>query len=342
MPVTAPGLAAAGNLCRRHRAPDHLLQRIPVVGKIVRFAFSLGLLAFLIFILLQQAPYKPTLARIADTLGLDDQQVSGGEVHVRMSSDGHFWVKATINGVPRRMLIDSGATVTALSEETARVAHVASGSGTLAPVILRTANGMAPARTGSIDELRVGNIVARNLRMVTAPGLTGLDVLGMNFLSQAAIVAASRTTCWSWSRTIRSRAGRLKAEALFQCRPCRRRAARLDEEGKMRLNYAIKFVGDMSSAVAFYRDALAADLALRIAVLERVETGATTLALHPASPENPAGTMQLGLGTEDIDNFYSAGQAEGLVFTSPPTDVHGTRIARFRDPDGAEISVSAA
>jgi predicted enzyme related to lactoylglutathione lyase len=29
-----------------------------------------------------------------------------------------------------------------------------------------------------------------------------------------------------------------------------------------------------------------------------------------------------------------------LVFTSPPTDVHGTRVARFRDPDGAEISVS--
>jgi aspartyl protease family protein len=36
-----------------------LLQRIPLVGRIVRFAISLGLLAFLIFILLQQAPYQP-------------------------------------------------------------------------------------------------------------------------------------------------------------------------------------------------------------------------------------------------------------------------------------------
>ena len=51
-------------------------------------------------------------------------------------------------------------------------------------------------------------------------------------------------------------------------------------------------------------------------------------------------SVQLGLGTTDIDNFYAAGQAEGIVFTSPPTDVHGTRIARFRDLDGAEISVS--
>ncbi len=47
-------------------------------------------------------------------------------------------------------------------------------------------------------------------------------------------------------------------------------------------------------------------------------------------------SVQLGLGTADIDNFHAAGQAEGLIFTSPPSDMHGTRIARFRDPDGAE------
>jgi predicted enzyme related to lactoylglutathione lyase len=50
--------------------------------------------------------------------------------------------------------------------------------------------------------------------------------------------------------------------------------------------------------------------------------------------------VQLGLGTTDIDNFYAAAQAEGVAFTSPPTDMHGTRVARFRDLDGAEISVS--
>lgn len=160
-----------------------LLQRIPVVGRVIRFAFSLGLLAFLIFILLQQAPYQPELARFTAKLGLDDQQVSGKELRVKMSSDGHFWVVASINGVKRRMLIDSGATVTAISEATARAADIDAGTG-LAPVVLRTANGSTPARTGSIDELRVGNIVARNLKIVTAPGLGRLDVLGMNFLSK--------------------------------------------------------------------------------------------------------------------------------------------------------------
>jgi aspartyl protease family protein len=160
-----------------------LLQRIPYVGRIIRLGFSLALLAFLIFILLQQAPYQPELGRFTQRLGLDDQQVVGKELRVAMAPDGHFWVLASVNGVKTRMLIDSGATVTAISEETARSAGVDTGRG-LTPVMIRTANGVAPAEIGSIDELRAGNIVARNLRIVTAPGMGGLDVLGMNFLSQ--------------------------------------------------------------------------------------------------------------------------------------------------------------
>src|SRR5947208_10466777 len=134
-----------------------LIQRIPVVGRLIRFAVSLGLLAFFIYLVLQQAPYQPQLARFTSALGLDDQKVEGRELHVQMSGDGHFWVVASINGVKRRMLIDSGATVTAISDNTARAASVDTGAG-LTPVVLRTANGMAPARTGSVDELKVGNI----------------------------------------------------------------------------------------------------------------------------------------------------------------------------------------
>jgi len=159
-----------------------LLQRLPYVGRIIRFLFSFAILAFAVFLLLQQAPYQPTLARLTETLGLNNQIVSGKELRVRMSPDGHFWVNAKINGVERRMLIDSGATVTALSTDTARASGVDTGMG-LAPVVLRTANGATPAETGTVDELRVGNIVARDLKVVSAPGLD-LDVIGMNFLSE--------------------------------------------------------------------------------------------------------------------------------------------------------------
>src|SRR5687768_17609544 len=93
-----------------------LLFRLPVLGRLLRFAFSLGLLAIALFILVQQAPYQPQLGQVAERLGLDPQEVRGQEVRIRMARDGHFWADATINGVRRRMLIDSGATVTAISE----------------------------------------------------------------------------------------------------------------------------------------------------------------------------------------------------------------------------------
>jgi lactoylglutathione lyase len=89
-----------------------------------------------------------------------------------------------------------------------------------------------------------------------------------------------------------------------------------------------------------YRESLGLELRFQSPSWTEFETGQTTLALHPASEDNPAGSVQLGLGTTDIDNFYAAAQAEGLVFTSLPTDVYGSKIARFRDLDGAEISVS--
>jgi catechol 2,3-dioxygenase-like lactoylglutathione lyase family enzyme len=108
----------------------------------------------------------------------------------------------------------------------------------------------------------------------------------------------------------------------------------------MRLNYAIKFVSDMDSAVAFYRDTLGLKLGFQSPFWSEFETGETKLALHPASDQNPEGTVQLGFATGDIDGFYAEAEARGLTFTAPPVDMHGTKIARFLDPEGAEISLS--
>ena len=162
-----------------------LLFRLPLVGRLLRFAFSLGLLAVALFILIQQAPYQPQLGRVAERLGLDPQVVTGGEVRIRMAADGHFWADATINGVRRRMLIDSGATVTAISERTAAAAEV-EGEFAPVPVVLKTANGNAPARSASVRELRLGNIVARDLRVVVSPAFGDMEVIGMNLLSKLA------------------------------------------------------------------------------------------------------------------------------------------------------------
>jgi len=120
MPITVPEWQHLAVYAVAAAVLIMLLQRLPVVGRFVRFAFSAALLAFFILILLQQAPYQPELSRLTSRLGLDDQHVTGKELRVTMASDGHFWVLASVNGVKTRMLIDSGATITAVSAKTAR------------------------------------------------------------------------------------------------------------------------------------------------------------------------------------------------------------------------------
>jgi aspartyl protease family protein len=162
-----------------------VLFAIPRLGAVIRGLFSVAILAFGFFVLLQQAPFNPELAQLTARLGFDDQQVVGQEVRIRMSRDGHFWARATINGVERRMLVDSGATVTALSAQTADAAGVKRNS-SLVPVLMRTANGVVKADTGSVESLNLGGAEARNLKVVISPSLGPVDVLGMNFLSQLA------------------------------------------------------------------------------------------------------------------------------------------------------------
>ncbi len=159
-----------------------LLFQIPYVGRLLRALLSFALLAFAVFILLQQAPFDPALSRVAAALGLDRQEVVGGEVRIPISRDGHFWAEARINGIERRMLIDSGATITALSENTAKAAGVEPDAA-LVPLLVQTANGTVRASAGEIAQLEVGGIAAQKLKAVISPALGDTDILGMNFLS---------------------------------------------------------------------------------------------------------------------------------------------------------------
>lgn len=112
-----------------------------------------------------------------------DQQVSGTETRIRMAEDGHFWADVDIDGVRRRMLIDSGATTTALSTATANAAGLDSDESPF-PVIISTANGDVSARTATAKRITIGTITATDLGIVTAPSFGDTDVIGMNFLSK--------------------------------------------------------------------------------------------------------------------------------------------------------------
>jgi lactoylglutathione lyase len=106
------------------------------------------------------------------------------------------------------------------------------------------------------------------------------------------------------------------------------------------LTYAIKYVGNMQEAVRFHRDELGLKLRFESPHWSEFQTGGTTLALHLATAERPAGTCELGFRVPDIAAFYAQKSGKGIVFTSPPTPLHGQTIAKFADTDGAQCSLS--
>lgn len=107
-----------------------------------------------------------------------------------------------------------------------------------------------------------------------------------------------------------------------------------------KLAYAIKYVADMDRAVKFYRDTLGLTLKFQSPEWSEFATGETTLALHSASKKNPAGSVEVGFGVDDIHTFHKEMTAKGVRFSMPPTkqDFGGT-LAQFTDPDGADVSV---
>jgi lactoylglutathione lyase len=109
----------------------------------------------------------------------------------------------------------------------------------------------------------------------------------------------------------------------------------------MKLNYVIKFVGDMERAVKFYRDMLGFPLKFQSPEWSEFVSGETTLALHPASEKNPAGTVELGFKVPDLQKFHAEMTAKGVQFTMPPTKQEfGSVLAQFVDSEGGRCSVA--
>ena len=155
-----------------------LIARRPPLGQTLKYAlawiaiFAVGLL------LVAQRDRLPSWSSL-----LSDQRVSGRETRIGQASDGHFYATVTLDGVSRRMLVDSGATTTALSVGTARAIGLDLEESAF-PVILGTANGRVTARTATVRRVELGAIAATDLGVVVSPAFGDSDILGMNFLSR--------------------------------------------------------------------------------------------------------------------------------------------------------------
>jgi aspartyl protease family protein len=163
-------------------AVSALAARRPSSGTVVRSLLAWAAIGALIGLaVVYRHELSHMFQRVGTTLGLQEQTIDGETVRIRQSDDGHFWAQVSLNGHPRRMLIDSGATVTALSQQTAGMAGVETDG---RPVVLSTANGSVPAVRGAVRELTIGTIEAHGLPVVVSANFGDVDVLGMNFLSR--------------------------------------------------------------------------------------------------------------------------------------------------------------
>lgn len=160
-----------------------IAQRVPL-RTVLRNALAwLAIFAVVILLVSERDRFLPLIERMSDVVSGREQSVSGDTVRIAMARDGHFWAAVEINGVKRRMLIDSGATTTAISAATAAAAGLDLDESPF-PAIIRTANGQISARQSSIDTLVIGGIRATDLGVVVSPAFGEFDVIGMNFLSR--------------------------------------------------------------------------------------------------------------------------------------------------------------
>ena len=157
-----------------------IVRRIPIAQGLKMFAAWILIFAaaFVLFTL------KDEFLALGDRVLLEArggvEQSKGGELRIRQAPDGHFWITARINDTQVRFLIDSGATTTSLSRETAARAGI-SPSGRQAMV--QTANGVVMVDRGRARRIVVGPIAREDVAVHISDAFGDLNVIGMNFLS---------------------------------------------------------------------------------------------------------------------------------------------------------------
>ena len=160
-----------------------MVARRSALGGVIRTVSSLALGVILLTVVLQLSRFDPRFDVAVPQIGLPEQVVSGGETHIPLSPDGHYWVRASVNGVEGNFMIDTGATLTAISAPLAEKAGLEPRRGGI-PILLGTANGTVQAHVTTIDSLELGNIRASGTDAAVAESFGDFNVIGMNVLAR--------------------------------------------------------------------------------------------------------------------------------------------------------------
>jgi aspartyl protease family protein len=100
---------------------------------------------------------------------------------LRRSPDGHFYADAEVNGARIRFLVDTGASMVALSADDARRAGIRPGDERASAI---GAGGEIEVAPVMIDRIALGPVEARGVRGAVVKELT-VSLLGQSFLREA-------------------------------------------------------------------------------------------------------------------------------------------------------------
>jgi len=118
----------------------------------------------------------------------------GRKVRIKAGRGGHFYVQALMNNRPVKVLVDTGATMVAINETTARKLGIRLKASDFKYKV-RTANGIAKMAAATIREIKIGNIRVKNVRAgVSKDGALSTTLLGMSFLNQLKRFEVSNNT----------------------------------------------------------------------------------------------------------------------------------------------------
>jgi aspartyl protease family protein len=128
----------------------------------------------------------PQVAVAVSPPAREPQQAATGPRTVTVHKDrrGHFQVEASINGRRMDLMVDTGASVVALTRRDAQRigVHPAPRDFT---VEVRTANGIVRAAPARLDAVEIGGIVVRNVTALVVPDeALSENLLGLSFLSR--------------------------------------------------------------------------------------------------------------------------------------------------------------
>ncbi|MBU2582532.1 MAG: TIGR02281 family clan AA aspartic protease [Alphaproteobacteria bacterium] len=120
----------------------------------------------------------------SETAGNAGKSRPVGYVELTADDRGHYRVDLEVNGRNVGAMVDTGATVVAMSRDDARRAglHLSAKDYTHQ---VRTANGIAKVAPVMLSRVRLGDIIVRNVEgVVTEDGAMDGTLLGMSFLSR--------------------------------------------------------------------------------------------------------------------------------------------------------------